>query len=362
MLIREKFRLLLVEDVEEDLQTCRDTVDVYQHERKRPIDLVECSDVTQALDRLDNSFDGAIIDLKLGSTGDEGNDIIRKINMERLPIPIMVLTGTPNAVNSDLGYIGVFKKGDPNAGFNDLLDALWRIYDTGITRILGGRGVIQACLGELYWNNLFPQMDKWTYYGKTFPGSTEKALLRHALNHLIQLIDEDIEKCFPEEFYLSPPLTKDVRTGSILTEQDGERRFVVMSPSCDLVVRPDGRRKTDRILVVEVVAPQEVIPWYDGLAVSGLSRNKRRQLDDALRNNRGLYYHCLPATDFGPLGFLDFRRLFSVAEDDLERRFETPPEVQIAPPFAKDIVSRFSSYYARQGQPDIDFRPFLEPA
>ena len=355
-------RILVVEDVEDELETCRATVETYQHERNRNIELVECSNVTQAFAQLDNSFDGAIIDLRLGADGDEGNEVIKKINTERFPIPIMVLTGTPNAVDPNLDYVGVFKKGDADAGFYNLLDSLWRIYDTGITRILGGRGIIHACLGKLFWNNLFPQIDKWTQYGQAHPGSAEKALLRHAVNHLIQLIDEDIEHCFPEEFYLHPPLTEDMRTGSILTEREGGRRFVVMSPSCDLVVRGDGKRKTDRILVVEVVSPQELFPWYDGSSMSATSKTKRRDLDAALKNNRGLYYHCLPETEFGPLGFIDFRRLLSFAEDELKARFQTPPEVQVSPPFAKEIVARFSSYYARQGQPDIHFGTFLEPA
>ena len=34
-------------------------------------------------------------------------------------------------------------------------------------------------------------------------------------------------------------------------------------------------------------------------------------------------------------------------------------KIQISPSFVKDIVARFSSYYARQGQPNIDFTKFM---
>lgn len=40
--------------------------------------------------------------------------------------------------------------------------------------------------------------------------------------------------------------------------------------------------------------------------------------------------------------------------EKLLEAFENP-SVQISSLFLKDIVARFSSYYARQGQPDIDY-------
>jgi hypothetical protein len=40
-------------------------------------------------------------------------------------------------------------------------------------------------------------------------------------------------------------------------------------------------------------------------------------------------------------------------EEELNHQFKKTL-TQISPAFVKDIVSHFSSYYARQGQPDID--------
>ena len=85
-----------------------------------------------------------------------------------------------------------------------------------------------------------------------------------------------------------------------------------------------------------------------------LSRSDKNKLINALKNNYTLYYHCLPQTDFFDLGFLDFRRLWAVPEHKIDAYFENSRRIQIAPPFIKDIVARFSSYYARQGQPTID--------
>ena len=353
-------KLLVVEDDPQDIGTCKRTVERYQHEKQREVQLVECKDVNEALDTLDNTFDGAIVDLRLGDEGDEGNQVIQRIKEWQYRFPVAILTGTPSAADQDFSYIGVFKKGDPGAGYEDLFDRFSRIQQTGLTRILGGRGIIESRLAEVFWNNILPQIQKWEAYGEADSARTENALLRHTLNHLIQLIDEDIERYFPEEFYLHPAPTRNVRTGSIVKDKGDGQRFVVMSPDCDLVIRSNGERNTDRLLLVEIVSPDVLFSWFDNQSLSSLGRNKRDTFVRALENNGPRHYHCLPGTDFFPLGFLNFRSVSTVEEGKISDKFELPPKVQISPPFVKDIVARFSSYYARQGQPDIDFAVLIE--
>ena len=347
-------RLLIVEDDEQDLSTCRDTVERYENEKQREVKLVECKDVEEAFSVLDNSFDGAIIDLTLGNDSDAGNQVIRKIEDSQFRIPVFILTGTP--VNTDFAHIKVFKKGDPGAGYDDLLDRFWDIYNTGLTRIMGGRGIIEQTLSQVFLKNLIPQIDKWIDYGEDNSSRTEKALLRHTLNHLLQLLDDDADSCFPEEVYLHPPLNDDIRTGSLVKEKESGKWFAVMSPACDLVVREDGSRNTDRILIVEVDLGTTLFPWFND---TNLSKTRKGELKRAFGNNKSAYHHWLPKTDFFEGGFLNFRKLFTWEIGQFQEKFHTPPEIQISLSFVKDIVARFSSYYARQGQPDIDFDRFI---
>ena len=349
-------RLLIVEDEEKILHTFRNSVKRYMDEKERKIDMVPCKTVTKALNTLDNSFDGAIIDLKLADQGDEGNQIIEEIERSFFRIPVAIITGTPDNARDEFTYIGVFTKGEIE--FTELFDHFWRIYDTGITRIMGGRGLIEERLSEVFRKNLLPQQDKWVEYGEIDSKRTQKALLRHTLDHLSQLLDDDGDRCFPEEMYLSPPppITDNIqiRSGSIVDEKQGESRFVVMSPACDLVLR-NGNRNTDRILVAEVDPINTLFPWFED---AGLSKKKKGDLKSAFQN-RTTYLHGLPPTDFFPGGFLNFRKLSSLAIDEFSEKFKTPPKIQIAPSFIKDVIARFSSYYARQGQPDIDFEGIL---
>jgi len=350
-------RLLIVEDNEEELQICRDTVARYIDETQLEVELIECKNVEEAYSKLDNSFDGAIIDLKLGTQGDEGNQVIHEIIDKHFRIPVAILTGTPDAADMDFAYVGIFKKGDPGAGYADILDLFWGIYNTGLTRIMGGRGIIEETLSKVFLKNILPQKDKWVEYGGTDSSRTEKALLRHILSHLLQLLDEDGDHHFPEEVYLAPPFTDKIQTGSIVKEKNGDQWFAVMSPACDLVVRENGKCNTDRILVVEIDLKTALFPDFPE---TDFSNSQKKELEKAFKNTKATYYHWLPKTDFFAGGFLNFRKLSSLTTEVFSEKFAAPT-IQISPSFVKDMVARFSAYYARQGQPDIDFKIFITP-
>ena len=57
-------------------------------------------------------------------------------------------------------------------------------------------------------------------------------------------------------------------------------------------------------------------------------------------------------------GLICFRKVSTCKKKDFSETFAAA-EVQVAAPFVKDIVARFSAFYARQGQPDFDFDALL---
>ena len=341
-----ELRLLIVEDNERDLRSFRNSVKVYKNEKQRTIDAVECQNLDEALKMLDNSFDGAIIDVKLTNQGDEGNQVVEKIIESFFRIPIAIFTRNRGSwddnLNQKIMLIDIFIKGKTK--YSVILDKFWEIYNTGVTRIIGGRGLIEQRLSEVFLKNLLPQIQTWVSYGTENSERTEKALLRHTLNHLLQLLEVNQEHCYPEEVYLYPlypPVLDEITTGSMVKAND--RWFVVLSPACDLIHRGEnGVRNTKHILLGKIERIEEAL---DG------STGKGKVTE--LCTNKHTYHHWLPETDFFEGGVLNFRKLVSLKEGDFEERFGKPI-IQISPFFVKDIVSRFSSYYARQGQPDID--------
>jgi hypothetical protein len=360
------FKLLIVEDKPEELDLYRNTGMRYAREKGREIEFVESKTMDEANKTIDNSFDGVIIDLKLGPAGDEGNIVIQNIH-DKYRIPVAILTGTPGNANPDFkDIIKVYKKGEN--GLDEILDDLIQIYDTGLTKIFGGRGIIENRMDKVFWDNIIPQLDSWKSHVERGE-NTEKALLRFIMNHLLEHLDDDSDRCLPEEMYIIPPVSSQIKTGSIVKKRDANDCYVVLSPACDLVVH-DGNFKTNRILVC-------MIEKYNISLLLNAKRNmaleisehedegtkkdkieKKRNAENLLiqlpKNTYSGYYHYLPQTIKFEGGIIDFRKIDTYKPTDFSSKFDTP-FVQISNAFTKDIVSRFSSYYARQGQPDFDF-------
>ena len=348
-------KILLVEDAKEQQEAFESSVEVFNRENDICVKYEIADSIPDALNKIDGSYDGAIIDLKLGDDDEGGNKIVSKLRESFIRIPIIFVTAYTNSVIEHPSIIKKRARSDESYKADLLL--LQEVKNTGLTHIIGGRGQIEDILIKVFLNNLLPQINEWIKYGKTDSSRTEKALLRHTLNHLIQLIDDDADSCFPEEVYLFPPLTKQTRTGSIVQEKKSGKWFAVLNPACDLVIRGDGSRNTDRILVVEVDSITELFPWFND--AKNLSKNRKGLLRRAFENNKSAYYHWLPETNFFGGGFLNFRKLSSMEIEQFKKKFCMPPKIQISPSFVKDIVARFSSYYARQGQPNIDFTKFM---
>lgn len=352
-------KILLVEDNTVPQNAFENDVRFFKNQPNNlDVDYEIVEDVYDAVNIINVSFDGAIIDLKLGDNDEGGNEIIQILYKEFTKVPIVFVTSYPDSVVDHPSVIKIRSR-DVGSYRDDLL-LFQQIREIGLTHIIGGGGLIEQQLREVYLENLLPQIETWISYGEAYketdPKRTERALLRYTLNHLFQLLEEDGEHCFPEEFYLYPPVSEEITTGSIVKEEASNQSFVVLSPACDLVIRRSGEFKTDRILLVEIESENDVV----NTTLNGIRRkqSKVNKLRDVFNNNYTDYYHWLPKTDFFEGGFLNFRKLNVLSKIDFDEEFEKPT-IQISPFFVKDIVARFSSFYARQGQPDIDSEDFV---
>ena len=365
-------KILLVEDETIPQNAFKNDVEVFKGQPNNlDVEYEIVDNVKDAVKTLDVSYDGAIIDLRLGDNDEGGKEIIQILYNEFTKIPIIVVTGLPDLV---VDHPSIIKSRSSEIGsYRDDLLLFQQIRDIGLTYIIGGRGLIEQQLREVFLENLLPQIDTWIRYGETYketdPKRTEKALLRYTLNHLFQRLEEDNELFLPEEFYLYPPLPDKITTGSMVKENN--QWFVVLSPACDLVIR-NGQFNTERILFVEIEKETDIV----NKALNRLGRitdeeEKVKVKEDILQrlagNNHTFYYHWLPPVKFKISddesldfdgGFLNFRKLEALSMKKFRAKFGDPL-IQISPFFLKDIVSRFSTYYARQGQPDIDSEDFI---
>ena len=349
----QAMKLLLVEDNEQQRELWVDTVVTRNSQKKSGETAIElnCScSVASAEKQLDGSFDGVIIDWKLGS--EDGGGVMREMSNSLRRIPFYIYAASPlsdHSVANNPACIGVSTKSEGQGEqIREILDLFRDIYDTGLTRIIGGRGEIEKGMLKVFTESIMPQRKAWIEHSKKGRSNVEKALLRHTLNHLIHLIDQNQDPYYPEEVYIYPMDTREIMTGRILEKSSSLDHAVVLSPACDLILRKDGNMKTDQILLVSIESADNVEN----------SKNKK-ELSRLRINNFSGYYHFLPNFREFDGGYINFRKLASVPENKLDRDYRRQP-FQISPPFIKDIISRFSSYYARQGQPEIQLSQNLK--
>lgn len=388
-------KLILIDDDDQEANSCSGALEDFNEDNQCDIQLEIHKTIQSALNALEHSyFDGAIIDMKLGDSGIEGNQALDVIRQHLKRIPVAIYTATPDVADNEDGIplIGVFKKGDKE--YKDIIHKFYDIYKTGLTKIMGGKGEIEQSLSQIFIKHLLPKISpeptvseksNWVCYAEEKPDDTEKALLRHTLNHLIHELYKSSDNCYPEEMYIHLLPRQDqteirIDTGCILKEKNQNKFYIVLSPACDLVERDNDKCNTDRALLVEIQILDEllndsghkifnddcfidnicgnkkikkILPKNSSPEEGYLSKNKSEELK-IFKQNKKNCYHWLPSTCYFNNGaVINFRRVSTYSQEELDNSFNSPV-IQVASPFLKDIISRFSSYYARQGQPDIN--------
>ena len=355
-------RLLIVEDDPKQIKVYEQQIDAYNKKNETKIIRNIVQNRNQGLKALkEKDYDGAIVDIKLSSTDpkDNGNDIIRQIKKD-LRFPVRVYTAFDD-LDDDLRVESEFYKiykrgGGRKKTVQDILEEIVAIFKTGITKIIGKRGTIEGYLKEIFWKHLSDSFDDWVEEARTESG-VEKILLRYTLSHLQEYLDKneggEFDEYHPAEVYIINPINDSIHTGLILKKNDDAQFYIVLTPLCDL-----AQKKAKKIVLA-------LIEKHDMQYVKDLKKKIKNSKCDSdekekavvdlkalLSNTHSLKYHFLPVVR-GIGGFINFQKITSFTKSEIETNFSFIATV--TDKFCKEIISRFTHYYSRQGQPNFNF-------
>ena len=321
-----------------------------------------------------NYFKAIIIDLKLNNDdnaveSDEeisGNVLLRRI-IEKEIVPIVVITGFPDKVSTDIDK-SIVKVLPKETNLYDEINALIEKYSDSVFKIFGSRGEINKNIKELFWN-VIPQCftSKNQDISLLSKEKQETVIIRYISSWLSNkyMFDDKYIDVEPIEMYMFPNPIKQVCTCDIYKKNIGENSceyYMVLTPSCDL-----ANKKVDEVILCKIKNYDEVQSFKERLEIYNNEQNKesnkakkaKGDLMKWFRNSHSdsLRYHFLPKVKDFTGGFVDFRSILSLEYDKERGEIIDDSYLKIGvitESFKRDIVSRFSSYYHRQGQPEFN--------
>lgn len=372
----EPMKIFILEDDDKQITIYQDAIDAFKKKQEIDVAVTTSKKLDEALFYIKNeSFDAAILDLKLSGTDTEGqgNKVIREIK-ENLRFPIYVVSGVLGQLDEDLKKPNIFyqisNRTDKTA--EEIVQDIHKIYSTGITRILGKKGPIELALQDVFWKHFAVNKSFWE---DSFikDENCEKILLRHILEcltgYLESKYEEELVFYHPEEVYINPPIRKTPYTGDILKKEAAtageEDYFIILTPPCDMT-----QAKAKEVVIGSIEKPtMECLQQQkrliedsekEGAQPEDVEKgvDARKILENLLKNNHSLKYHFLPMCQSFRGGFINFQKINSVKYADINSHYQIV--ASIADSFVKDIIARFSHYYSRQGQPDFDIKELLK--
>lgn len=363
-----EIRLFVLEDNKKQAKLYQDTIEEFSKSKNIKITTEFSNNLDDALEKLKKDvFDAAIIDLKLGGTDTEGkgNKVIKEIR-QNLRFPVFVMTGFIGELDTDLREENVFYKTYRNTDKSifELLEEILGLYNTGITNILGKKGRIESALQDVFWKHIACNMDYWKSEIKN-PEESERILLRHTLSYLSGYLEIDDKGVFlrfnPAEVYIIPPIIKNTFTGDILKNKADGKLYAVLTPACDFC----QDKAKDVVLAfiedkdMECLAQQKrIFNQNDGTVSEEQKKDAEETIKKLLGNNHSYKYHFLPPTVQFRGGFINFQKISSIKISEIPTSYDRI--ASITEKFMKDIIARFSHYYARQGQPDLNIDELLK--
>ncbi len=332
--------ILLIEDDETQVKSMKDIAEAYEISNGCKIQIDSIDNDSMIGNKLfENKYDCIVVDINWGDKNPEGGRklIDKIINKKR--IPLIVYAGNLSYVEDIEEQIG-FKKFARTTPFNNVIDEIIRIKKLKIFDLIGYDGSLDQKITKIFWDDL----DNTIKLIEDIPEYDDsEALVRMLTTRIVNklnITEGGKQKYF--EFYISPSVSDEVHNGDIYSI-NGENYLVIL-PECQILHHHDKP-----IAVVHIDYEKAKDKILDVLKAPEARRHKAFNENFSLEKSPS--EHFLPPYRDNGVGVIEFGNVSSFSR---EKFLKENKIASINPNYMKNIQSRFSQYYARQGQPDID--------
>lgn len=372
----ETIKILLLEDDEGEVDELTTTAERLGEEKNIQTDFIVFPSLTaEVYEKLvKEHFDFLVVDLSL--SGDDADHFSWKdfidIVFKKFHIPIIINSWNqdPN-IPEENSLVKLFNRSN---SAEEILNYIFNVYKTGITKVFWRNWPINSTLTDLIYRGELPDIQKWISDWTTIFNS-EESLARYILSHLESRLSNNYKNFHTEEVYLKVKTEEigndqsiKLKTWRIIKQIGTDQLYVIINPACDI-----ANGKFVNIICLHIDPLAEVFNDQDFIGnindyLNNQSNNKKEKIEKYIKGKTGDFSIILPKTSLCEGGCINFKKIKSLDHSQISQT--TPPLLlwyeavcDIAPLFVKDIISKFSSYYARQWTPDYKdvfyFKSFL---
>lgn len=360
-----EIKLLILDDDTSVTDSYRETIKRINRDLENPINykVYIANTLDEAIQYIEyNKLDTAIVDLNLcmdssDPSNADGNKALEKI-MKFFRMPIFVVSGELSKLDEKFVNNNLIKTRVRDDSVSDIFSQdIPNIYNSKVMQYFSRNGHLEKEINNFYWNNLKETIDSWAEVAQSHSEKFDSILSRHTVACLNEQLYVNgnigsFDKYHPGEMYIVPSIKQHCHTGDIM-EKDGNI-YIILNPACDIVNQDNLEYYTlvniidfdtvkllkEKILVGSNIEHE----FYDRLNQSGKTRY------EDCKNNKKDRFHYLPSFGIFEDKLIDFQQIINKPKESISIDNR---KGSISSPFIKDIIARFSLYYARQGQPNL---------
>jgi CheY-like chemotaxis protein len=348
-------KILLIDDDEELCRQIRDLLDgetIGDH----TIGLKYLTSFEEGLEAISkDEFDLIILDVFKGKPEEKNTDRPGETILEQVKkscfVPVIFFTGLVKPVEhlkSDI--VRIVRKGD---GLDSLRGAIKDVFSSKLLFLKQQlNGYVREVMRSYFWDFIHPNwkmlenIKDEVSLGFLVVRRLAMSLSKEKIAGILGDPKISPEKVHPMEFYIFPPVNSEFETGDIL--QDNNKFFVIVTPSCDFILRK-GERKAQKVLLAKCI-PLKDTDQYRKYEKSK-SKENIQKLKELIESRSGDRYFALPQAPFINNSILDFQHILIIDYEELKKFKKVG---RLDDPFAHSMLTYFIRYYNRIGFPDID--------
>ncbi len=375
----DSMRILFIDDESDYLKVAAEDLRDSLEERELSAEVVPVDNVEGGIRELQSAdFHLAVVDLKFESSGRNGNEIIETILNTKI-LPIIVLSGYRHELRAEFAKHGLIYN-TTRKQIDEVVEKIVEWNQKEVFNFFSEAGFLSSTLRTALQQTMWNHVSRYWQHIEV----EDSAVLRRIAGRIAATLLYDLLASTPEyigdegevsihhgEIYIFDTPRNSLAVGDIL-EIEGDL-LVVLSPSCDLVVRPKMGPKTDVVLLASChdlnTYMSEHRTILDQVKViqnsEGRRQRKERARDRLLKlmrqdweNPAGRYFFLPPFAEFNG-GVIDFLKLQIEPYGEEAEQLTEQRVVCLNREMAAELATRFARYMIRLGQPAYSPEPLI---